>query len=170
MAASYFQRLREESTKFVTQLSLTQKLGLGGLSVAVVGGLIGLVLWAQQPQWTTLYAELGSKDAGAMVELLKEKTVQYQLRSQAQGTQILVPSQAVHDLRLEMAAKDLPKEGGVVGFELFDKDTMGITNNLFDLNYQRALGWRTLAHNYARTVSSGRGCIWRFPKTALYPA
>ncbi len=64
---------------------------------------------------------------------------QYQLRSQAQGTQILVPSQAVHDLRLEMAAKDLPKEGGVVGFELFDKDTMGITNNLFDLNYQRAL-------------------------------
>ena len=139
MAASYFQRLREESSKFVTQLSLTQKLGLGGLSVAVVGGLIGLVFWAQQPQWTTLYAELGSKDAGAMVELLKEKQVQYQLRSQAQGTQILVPSQAVHDLRLEMAAKDLPKEGGVVGFELFDKDTMGITNNLFDLNYQRAL-------------------------------
>jgi flagellar M-ring protein FliF len=139
MAASYLKRLREESTQFFSNLSLPQKIGLGAFSVVAVGGLLSLVLWAQQPQWSTLYAELGNKDAGAMVDLLKEKHITYQLRNQPQGTQILVPAQTVHDLRLEMAAKDLPKEGGVVGFELFDKDTMGITNNLFDLNYQRAL-------------------------------
>ncbi|PIQ28120.1 flagellar M-ring protein FliF [bacterium (Candidatus Blackallbacteria) CG17_big_fil_post_rev_8_21_14_2_50_48_46] len=147
MAASYLQRLRDDTSKFLGNLSQTQKIGLGALSLVSIAALIALLIWAQQPQWATLYAELGSKDAALMVEYLKEKQILYQLRSQPQGTQILVPQQKVHDLRLEMAAQDLPKEGGVVGFELFDKDTMGITNNLFDLNYQRAL-----AGELARTI------------------
>lgn len=147
MAANYFQRLRNETSKFVKDLTLPQKLGLGVISLASMAALAALIVWAQQPQWTTLYAELGSKDAALMVDYLKEKQVLYQLRSQPQGMQILVPAQKVHDLRLEMAAQDLPKEGGVVGFELFDKDTMGLTNNLFDLNYQRAL-----AGELARTI------------------
>lgn len=152
MAASYFQRLRNETWKFLKDLSLSQKLGLGLIVLVSLTALVALVLWAQQPQWTTLYAELGHKDAALMVDYLKEKQVNYQLRSQPQGVQILVPAQQVHELRLEMAAQDLPKEGGVVGFELFDKDTMGFTNNLFDLNYQRAL-----AGELARTIMQMEG-------------
>jgi flagellar M-ring protein FliF len=152
MAANYFQRLRSDSTKFLSQLSLSQKIGLGTVSVISIIALIALFMWAQQPNWSILYAELGSKDASLMVDLIKEKQIPYQLRSQTHGTQIMVPSQFVHDLRLEMAGQDLPKEGGVVGFELFDKDTMGITSNMFDLNYQRAL-----AGELARTIMQIEG-------------
>lgn len=139
MAGNFVQRLQGESQKLLQSLSLTQKLLFGSLTAATLAALVAVALWAQQPSWATLYAGLNDKDAGAIVEQLKEARTPYELQSFKGGTAVRVPADSVHDLRLQMAAQGLPREGGVVGFELFDKDTMGLTSNLFDLNYQRAL-------------------------------
>jgi flagellar M-ring protein FliF len=44
----------------------------------------------------------------------------------------------VHDLRLEMAGQGLPHGGGV-GYEIFDRTTMGMSDFVQKLNYRRAL-------------------------------
>lgn len=148
MASGYFQRLQEESRKFYQKLSRNQKWLLGGTAVLGLALLIVIAVWARQPQWSTLYAHLDSKDAGKIVNYLKDNDIPYQIKTRTLGSTIEVPADQVHELRLQMAAQDMPNEGGVVGFELFDKDNkMGMTNRVFDVNYQRAL-----AGELARTI------------------
>ncbi|PKL74687.1 MAG: flagellar M-ring protein FliF, partial [Candidatus Melainabacteria bacterium HGW-Melainabacteria-1] len=139
MASGYFQRLRDEGRTFYLKLTRPQKWILGGASAAALTAVVVATIWLQQPNWSTLYADLSSKDAGQMVAWLKENKIPYQLNAQGQGAAVQVPADRVHDVRLQMAAQDLPREGGVVGFELFDQDKIGMTNRVFDMNYQRAL-------------------------------
>ena len=54
------------------------------------------------------------------------------------GTTVLVPNAQVHDLRMEMAGQGLPHGGGV-GFEIFDRSTIGMSEFVQKLNYRRAL-------------------------------
>lgn len=140
MAADYFRRLRTEAQSFYGGLPQGRKILLGGFSLAFLVVLIAIIVWSQQPQWSTLYGELSAQDAGQITQYLKEQDIPYQLENAGLGTAIQVPENRVHEIRLQMAAVDLPREGGVMGYELFDQDNnMGMTNRVFDLNYQRAL-------------------------------
>lgn len=140
MAADYLRRLRTEAQSFYGGLSQGRKVLLGAFLLGFLVVLASLVFWTQQAQWTTLYGELSARDAGQITQYLKEQDIPYRLQNAGLGTAIQVPEAQVHDVRLQMAAIDLPQEGGVMGYELFDKDnSMGMTNRVFDLNYQRAL-------------------------------
>lgn len=139
MASGYFQRLRDEGRSFYQKLSRSQRWMIGGGGALALSAVIAAALWLQQPNWNTLYADLSAKDAGQIVAWLKENKVPYQLNSVGDGASIEVPANQVHELRLQMAAQDLPREGGVIGMELFDQEKLGMTNRVFDLNYQRAL-------------------------------
>lgn len=140
MAFTYFRRLQDEGQKFYQGLSSRQKWLFGGLGLLLLGLLVTVAIWLQTPNWQTLYTGLSSKDAAQIVSYLKESNVAYQLQNSPDGTTVQVPARQVHDLRLDLAAQDVPREGGVMGFELFDQDNqMGMTNRVFDLNYQRAL-------------------------------
>jgi flagellar M-ring protein FliF len=71
-----------------------------------------------------------------VVAKLKEQRVDYQLSEG--GSAILVPTAKVYETRLSLAAEGLPRGGGV-GFELFDKTSLGTTDFVQKLNYQRAV-------------------------------
>ena len=81
------------------------------------------------------FSGLSESDAGQIVEKLNEQGTPYQLRGS--GT-ILVPSDKVYEIRLQMAREGLP-EGGTVGFELFSGNMLGMTDFTQRINYQRAL-------------------------------
>jgi flagellar M-ring protein FliF len=103
---------------------------------AGVAGLVAVGLWSQQPDMQVLFANLTQEDAGAIVEKLKESKVPYEVG--AGGGSIFVPSAQVHDLRLQLAGQGLPHGGGV-GFEIFDRTTVGMSEFVQKLNYRRAL-------------------------------
>ena len=110
-------------------------------AIAVVGvGSMALVLgvawWAQQPLYRPLFTNLSPDDASAIVESLKAEKVTYQLEDG--GRAVLVPAEKLYELRLSLASRGLP-EGGGVGFEIFDKQTLGQTDFQQRLNFQRAL-------------------------------
>lgn len=113
----------------------------GRMLVALVGsGMLGLLLWVvfstNRPDMTTLFSQLDPTDGGAIVEELKGAKVPYRVVDN--GTRILVPSGVVHETRLRLATKGLPQGGGV-GFEIFDRSSLGVTDFVQRLNYQRAL-------------------------------
>jgi flagellar M-ring protein FliF len=122
-------------TKF-NNLPIGKRLGILVALAAGVAALISVTLWTQQPDMQVLFANLAPEDAGAIVEKLKEAKVPYELG--ASGASILVPSAQVHDLRLQMAGQGLPHGGGV-GFEIFDRSTLGMSEFVQKLNYRRAL-------------------------------
>jgi len=114
--------------------------GVGSLVV-----VLGLAWWVQRPLYRPLFTNLAEQDASAIVEALRAEKVPFRLEDG--GRAILVPAERLYELRLALASRGLPGGGGV-GFELFDRQTLGQTDFLQRLNYQRAL-----QGELARTIS-----------------
>lgn len=126
-------------------LTALQKGVIGAVGAIAFGLLIALVFWAQTPEYAVAFTDLGQEDAAVVVEKLKEMKIPYEI---AGGGSILkVPSKDVYEVRLQLASQGLP-QGGVVGFEVFDQASFGLTEFTQRVNYQRAL-----EGELARTIS-----------------
>ena len=119
-----------------TALSPSRKFMVLGIIAAVVAGFVVLMLWANRPDFQVIYSGLSPEDAGAIVAKLKERKVPFQLA--ANGTAVMVPKEVIEETRLYLATEGLPA-GGAVGMELFNKVSLGATDFVQRLNYQRAL-------------------------------
>jgi flagellar M-ring protein FliF len=117
-------------------MPLRAKVTLALGTAALVAVLVALAMWARQGDWRVLFANLGDKDAGAIVAQLSTLNVPY--RHAEGGQAILVPAEHVHDVRLKLAQSGLPK-GSVVGFELMDNARFGQTQFQERLTFQRGL-------------------------------
>src|SRR5688572_10668622 len=118
------------------QLGLNQRVSLVVAALAVAGGLIGVVLWAQRPDYQLLYSRMGEKDAAAIISHLQTQNIPHQVT--AGGTAVQVPTNMVHKIRMELAGKGLPSGDGV-GFEIFDKGQFGLSDFVQRTNYLRAV-------------------------------
>jgi len=96
--------------------------------------MAGIMLWTERVDYQVLYSNLSQEDAGQVIAKLKEMKVPYKV----EGNVIYVPSNRVYELRLELAAQGIPTGGGV-GFEIFDKTQIGVTEFVQRLNYVRAI-------------------------------
>ena len=141
---------------------------------AFIGGLIALVLifagisfwYGSKPEYVPLYTNLETKDAGDVVNSLKESGVPYELIEDRKGATILVPLNQVHNLRLELASAGLPR--GNKGFELFDDSKLGVTEFQNKINYLQALqGELTRTIEHLDSVDKARVHIV-LPEDSLY--
>jgi flagellar M-ring protein FliF len=98
--------------------------------------VLGIVALGSNETYVSLYGELSTADAAAIVEKLKTQQIPYKLDET--GTRIQVPESRVHELRLELASAGLPRGGGV-GFEIFDRSQLGSTEFEQQVNLRRAL-------------------------------
>jgi flagellar M-ring protein FliF len=122
--------------------------GLAGLTVArQIGLMLGLalsmaigvavVLWSQAPSYGLLFAEVGDKDASAILEVLESEGVKYKVESGSGA--IMVPAEKIHELKLKLASQGLPRSKSL-GYDLLDKDQgFGASKSVEALRFQRAL-------------------------------
>ena len=109
-----------------------------GVIAAILISIFGISFWyGSKPEFVPLYTNLETKDAGDVVNNLRESGVQYQVTENRRGTTIYVPATQVHDVRLELATAGLPR--GNKGFELFDDSKLGVTEFQNKVNYLQAL-------------------------------
>ncbi|MBI4277483.1 MAG: flagellar M-ring protein FliF [Armatimonadetes bacterium] len=116
-------------------LSVTQRVIIIGVTLAVVAGLAGVAVF-RRPDSVPLYGRLTTEEASQVVAKLQSLGIPYQVGGA--GTTILVPQDRVYQVRLQLASEGVPRGGGA-GFELFDKTTLGATEMSQRVNYQRAL-------------------------------
>jgi len=116
----------------------------GGITLLVL--LFYFVSISSRVNYDVLFSNLSPQDASAITAKLKEMGESYKLAEG--GSAILVPKDKVYELRLALASQNLPSGGGV-GFEIFDKTSIGTTDFVEKINYQRAL-----QGELARTISS----------------
>ncbi len=119
-----------------SKFSINQRMIILVALAGSVAGLIALALWTQQPDMQVLFTNLNSEDAASIIEKLKESKTPYD--TTGGGATILVPTAQVHDLRLTLASQGIPKGGGV-GYEIFDRTSIGMSEFVQKLNYRRAL-------------------------------
>lgn len=126
----------EALTSALNSLSLQQKVLIGGTAVITMVLIIILVTMMNEPSYSVLYANLTQQDASKVVEYLSAQKIPYKIEDN--GTVIKVPKDKLYETRLELAGKGIPTSG-TIGYELFDKSTMGMSDFMQKLNYKRAL-------------------------------
>ncbi len=129
-------QIPQQLAAFWAGLNGAQRFAFLSIALITAGALSLLVNMANQPNYTTLYSDLSPKDSAEIVDELSTKQIPFQLTHA--GTSILVPAERVYDIRLELAAQGLPNSGPV-GFEIFDKEGLGMTPFQQRVQYRRAL-------------------------------
>ena len=130
----------------VNQWPRNRKLSLMAVVLLCLVFFAVIIVQARSADYSLLYANLTGSDASAVLERLKEQKIPYRLEDG--GKAIHIPVDKVYEMRLELAGAGLPQGGGV-GFEIFDKQSFGMTDFAQKVNYRRAL-----QGELARTIAS----------------
>lgn len=109
-------------------------LGGGAALLATIFGVMAMLGTgaAYQYAFTNLTTEDGAEAAAAL------KAAGIPFRAEAGGSALAVPASKVHDARLLLAAAGLPRGGGV-GFEIFDRGDLGVSEFTQRVNLRRAI-------------------------------
>lgn len=138
--SEFFKQLIAQLAAVWQRLSLQQKF----ITVSLVGftliGLVTLMIWTRGTPtvsgYKTLYSDLDMEEASLITEQLDKGG--YKFKVENNGATILVESKKVYEIRMALAREGLPTSHGV-GYELFDKTNIGITDFVQKLNAKRAL-------------------------------
>jgi flagellar M-ring protein FliF len=106
--------------------------GLAVLAVILAVGQLGGGSGAYEYAFTNLSAE-DSAEAAAHL-----KSAKIPFKVEAGGSALSVPASNVYDARLMLAAAGLPRGGGV-GFEIFDRGDLGVSEFTQRVNLRRAV-------------------------------
>ena len=146
---------------------------LGPVRLAIMGaimlGMIGFFIFLATrltPSMVLLYGDLNADDSSRITSQLSSQNVPFELLQG--GSQIMVPSDRALKLRLSLASQGIPS-GGSLGYELFDdKQTIGTTSFVQNINLLRALEGE-LARTI-QTISSIRSARVHlvFPRRELF--
>lgn len=139
-------RFIDSFTNFFRPLSGAQKALFILFSVGIITLTSLLFYWALQPSYSVLFGSLSPDSAQSIVEELESMGVTYELKDNGQS--IMVPRDRVHSLRLQFASEG-STGSNYQGYELFDQNTLGMTDFMQRINKKRAI-----EGELSRTVNS----------------
>jgi flagellar M-ring protein FliF len=117
-------------------LGASRLLVIAGIVAASIAFFFFITTRLTTPSLGLLYGELDPTDSGRIVTKLEALKVPYELRGNGQ---IMVPSDQILRLRMNLAQEGLPT-GGSIGYELFDKsEAFGTSSYILDIQHLRAL-------------------------------
>lgn len=155
----------DQLKKLYASLKLAQKIGLAAALLLIAAGVPMFTRWQHERDFKPLVTNMAPEDAAAVVQKLKEGGVEHRLTEN--GTTVLVAAEKVDDARLDLAGAGLPKSGRI-GFELFDKTNLGVTDFGEKVNYRRALeGELERTIKAINSIESARVHI-TFPKDSVF--
>ncbi len=134
---NWFKSYIEQIKKLWGSLNKRAKLVISLGIVVVIVVFIFIIAWSGSTNYQTLFSQLQPRDADSIIKRLDEEGIPYRLTDN--GQTIMVSSDIVHKIRLEMAGAGLPSQG-IVGFEIFDQSNFGTTDFERRVNFYRALG------------------------------
>lgn len=132
----------EEKSQFTAifgifnKLTTQQKIILGSV-LAVTFVIIGFLLFAMnEPTYTTLFSNLNPQDAQKTVEYLNAQKIPFKLEDN--GQTVKIPKEKLYETRIALASQGIPSSG-IIGYELFDQNNLGMSEFQQKLNFKRAL-------------------------------
>jgi flagellar M-ring protein FliF len=120
-----------------------QKIGLmqRALLVAIVLACVitGVLLtqWAARPDMRLLFGNLDIESSSRIAEKLSESGIPYEIRNE--GRSLFVPADQLYTIRASLSRDGLLPRTGEPGYEIFDKEKIGVSPLVQRMNYNRAL-------------------------------
>lgn len=131
----YWKKIFTQIFDFLKGLSAAKKAAMVFTGVAIAIGMSALFYWAGETTYQPLMTNLGAEDSSNIIRILREKNIPFKV--DPGGKNISIPPESVYDLRLELATMGLP-QSSVVGYEIFDKQSLGTTTFVQKVNQKRA--------------------------------
>jgi len=147
--SEYLTKVSKQIVEFLAALSPGRKIALIVALLAVFIGTGMLFSWAGKTGYTPLMTNLNGEDAANIMRVLREKSIPFVVDST--GRNISVPNETVNETRLALATMGMP-QNSVVGYEVFDKQSLGTTSFVQKMNQKRAREGELM-----RTINSIRG-------------
>ncbi len=145
----YFKKLFKQILDFFMGLSPGKRVALLGTMTAIGVGLVMTMMWASKVSYRPLMTNLSTDDSAAIMRILRDKKIPFQV--DPSGRNVEVPPEYIDQMRLEFATMGLP-DSSVVGYEIFDKQSLGTTSFVQAVNQTRALEGELM-----RTISAIKG-------------
>jgi flagellar M-ring protein FliF len=132
----FFRQFLNQLRNVFKKLNSPQRFIIFLVSIGSIITIILLMLWASQKNYVVLFSNLDPKDAQKIREKLSGQNIPYKLETD--GTAILVPEGQETGLRLDIISQGIISQAGI-GYEIFDRPNLGITDFIQKINYRRAL-------------------------------
>ncbi|ASM40562.1 flagellar M-ring protein FliF [Campylobacter sp. RM12327] len=136
-----FKAIVNQIGKLYQNLTLRQRIVAAGSIVVVIGFLVFLSIYKGSQSsntydgYSVLFENISPSDSALIIQQLNSDKVPYKLYNEST---ILVPNDKVYQERIAIASLGIPKDSKV-GFEIFDKQQFGATDEEQRVKYQRAL-------------------------------
>ncbi|MDG5766751.1 flagellar basal-body MS-ring/collar protein FliF [Balneolales bacterium ANBcel1] len=130
-------RITESIQAFFEPLTMAQRTMFVLMITLLVIILGGVFYWTLKPEYTILFGSMNNEAAREVAAELEEQGVSF--RVEDSGRSIYVRSNQVHELRMRLASVGLAAHSDVQGYELFDENTLGMTDFMQRINKKRAL-------------------------------
>ena len=127
-------QLKELPKRFLS-LSMAMKAGAFALLALLVTAIVVASIVSTGGTYQYVFTNLTPEDSAEAAAQMKATGVPFRL--EAGGTALAVPSSKVYDARLLLAGAGIPRGGGV-GFEIFDKGDIGVSEFTQKVNLRRA--------------------------------
>ena len=122
----------------VTKFGPARIAAMAAVTLTLIGFFAFIILRVSRPDMGVLFSDLSMQDSGAVIRELDSRGIRYETRGDT-GQTIMAPRSDLAKLRMDLAGKGLPTQGGV-GYEIFDKgDAFSSTNFVQNVNHLRAL-------------------------------
>lgn len=129
-------QLRELPSRLQAMPAAIRVVLLSGALVAIgVAALVG-VMAKGSSDFQYAFTNLSQEDATEAAGMLKTAGIPH--RVEASGSALAVPADKVYDARILLATAGIPRGGGV-GFELFDRGDLGVSEFTQRVNLRRAI-------------------------------
>jgi flagellar M-ring protein FliF len=138
--SEFFRQLLTQFRDIWQRFSIVQK-GILISSMALLFAFIIVavslqIVNATDSRMATLYANMDVSSVADITAFLKESKYDYKLDND--GRTILVPKETLYEVRMSLSRAGLPRDRDK-GYELFDKNQLGMTDFAQNLNYLRAV-------------------------------
>ncbi len=111
---------------------------MAAVTLTLIGFFAFIILRVSRPDMGVLFSDLSMQDSAAVIRELDSRGIRYESKGDT-GQTIMAPRGDLARLRMDLAGKGLPVQGGV-GYEIFDKgDAFSSTNFVQNVNHLRAL-------------------------------
>ncbi|MBN2144523.1 MAG: flagellar M-ring protein FliF [Candidatus Aureabacteria bacterium] len=146
----FFENIKRQFIAFWKEVDPSTKLIVMLFLVVLIIAVSVAVSLNMKPHYVLLYASLSESTASEMVKHLEDNNIPYELKNN--GKDIYVLKDRVNNVRLMLKNKGLPKEGDNLGFEIFDRKNLGVTDFVQRIQHHRAL-----AGELERTIAKIKG-------------
>ncbi len=145
----YLQKVIGQISEFIKNLTPIKKAALVATSAGILAAIILLFMWAGATTYVPLMTNLNPEDSANIIQILRDKHITFKV--DPSGKNITVPPEDLDQLRLELASMGMPQTS-VVGYEVFDRQSLGTTSFVQKVNEKRAR-----EGELTRTISTIKG-------------